>query len=150
MTDLSPLSPLSPSSSPVQSAAMPADPDRLLTELDHQRLRRHASSNAALRDLLDNAELLPSRELPGDVVSMNSEVEVQDPASGRLQRLTLCYPAEADAERGCISVLSPVGLSLLGRAVGSQVRWRAGQGAVGAWHIHALSYQPEAAGDFHR
>ena len=126
------------------------DAERLLTELDHQRLRRHASSHGALRDLLDNADLLPSPQLPGDVVSMNSEVEVLEPGSGRLQRLTLCDPAEADAEQGRISVLAPVGLSLLGRAVGSQARWQAGQGAVGALHIRALRYQPEAAGDFHR
>jgi regulator of nucleoside diphosphate kinase len=135
------------------SFAAPAvlpDSERLLTELDHQRLRRHASAHGALRDLLDNADLLPSPQLPGDVVSMNSEVEVFDQANGRLQRLTLCYPAEADAEQGRISVLSPVGLSLLGRAVGSQARWQAAPGTVGALHIHALRYQPEASGDFHR
>ncbi len=130
--------------------AVSPDTERLLTELDHQRLRRHASSHGALRELLDNADLLPSPELPSDVVSMNSEVEVLDAAHGKLQRLTLCYPAEADAEQGRISVLSPVGLSLLGRAVGSQARWQAAPGAVGALHIRALRYQPEAAGDFHR
>lgn len=132
------------------SPAVSPGGERLLTELDHQRLRRHAAAHGALRDLLDNADLLPSPQLPGDVVSMNSEVEVLDAANGRLQRLTLCYPAEADAEHGRISVLSPVGLSLLGRAVGSQARWQAALGAVGALHIRALRYQPEACGDFHR
>ena len=75
---------------PTPSPLPLADAERLLTELDHQRLRRHASSHGALRDLLDNADLLPSPQLPGDVVSMNSEVEVLEPGSGRLQRLTLC------------------------------------------------------------
>jgi len=124
--------------------------ERLLTELDHQRLRRHASSHQALRDLLDNADLLPSARLPVDVVSMNSEVEVLDLGSGRLLRLTLCYPAEAKAEQGRISVLSPVGLSLLGRPVGGEARWQAAHGAIGALRIRALRYQPEAAGDLHR
>lgn len=132
------------------SVGAAANSERVLTELDHQRLRRHAQAHEALRDVLDNAELLPSPELPADIVSMNSEVEVLEPGSGRLQRLTLCYPAEADAEQGRISVLSPVGLSLLGRAVGSEARWQAGQGAGGAVHIRALRYQPEASGDFQR
>lgn len=124
--------------------------ERLLTELDHQRLRRHASSHQALREVLDNADLLPSPQLPADVVSMNSEVEVLDLASGRLQRLTLCYPAEAEAEQGRISVLSPVGLSLLGRPVGGEARWQAAHGAIGALRIRSLRYQPEACGDFDR
>lgn len=128
----------------------PPGSDCLLTELDHQRLRRFVSQHEPLHELLDGADLVPSTELPADVVSMNSEVEVLDPAVGRPQRLTLCYPAEADADRGRISVLSPVGLSLLGRPVGSRVQWRAGGGIVGQLCIEALHYQPEASGDLTR
>ncbi len=126
--------------------------ERLLSELDHRRLNRlpEASAHAALQDLLDGAELLPSRQLPADVVSMNSEIEVLGPQPGQQQRLTLCYPAEARPEQGRISVLSPVGLSLLGRSVGERVRWQAGHGASGDLLIQALRYQPEASGDFDR
>lgn len=125
---------------------------RLLTELDHQRLRRLAQDHAPLQALLDNAELLPSPQLPADIVSMNSVVQVLDPRSGRTQDLTLCYPAEAQAEQGRISVLSPVGLSLLGRAVGSAAVWQMGAVAAGGapLQIQALHYQPEASGDFSR
>lgn len=132
------------------SVSLTLSGDRLLSELDHQRLRRFASPHEPLRDLLDGAELLPSVQLPADVVSMNSEVEVIDLAHGRPQRLTLCYPAEANAEAGRISVLSPVGLSLLGRPVGSRVQWRAGGGIVGSLCIEALLYQPEASGHLTR
>ncbi|HEY0953792.1 MAG TPA: GreA/GreB family elongation factor [Roseateles sp.] len=126
--------------------------ERLLSELDHRRLNRlpEASAHAPLQDLLDGAELLPSRQLPADVVSMNSEIEVLGPQPGQQQRLTLCYPAEARPEQGRISVLSPVGLSLLGRSVGERVRWQAGHGASGDLLIQALRYQPEASGDFDR
>ena len=127
--------------------------ERLLSELDHRRLSCLPAACAhqqPLRDLLDAAELLPSRQLPADVVSMNSEVEVLGPQPGQQQRLTLCYPAEARPELGRISVLSPVGLSLLGRAVGEQVSWQAGHGIVGSLLIQALPYQPEASGDFGR
>lgn len=128
----------------------PASNDRLLTELDHQRLRRLAAAHDLLRELLDNADLLASTELPADVVSMNSEVEVFDLSSQDSRRLTLCYPGDADAELGRISVLSPVGLSLLGRTVGSEARWQAGGGPGGALRIQAVHYQPEASGDLTR
>lgn len=122
--------------------------ERLLSALDHRRLSHLPGQ--ALQDLLDAAELLPSRQLPADVVTMNSEVEVLGPQPGQRQRLTLCYPADARPELGRISVLSPVGLSLLGRAVGEQVSWQAGHGAIGSLVIQALPYQPEASGDFAR
>lgn len=124
--------------------------ERLLSELDHRRLSLLAPVPSPLQELLDSAELLPSPQLPADVVSMNSEVEVLGPQRGQRQRLTLCYPAEARPEQGRISVLSPVGLSLLGRAVGEQVSWQAGHGTVGSLQIRALPYQPEASGDFSR
>lgn len=125
--------------------------ERLLTELDHQRLSRLAREHEPLQHLLDGAELLPSTQLPADVVSMNSELEVVDLASGQQRRLTLCYPAEARADAGRISVLSPVGLSLLGRPVGAQAAWQAPGGGAGALlRISALLYQPEASGDLTR
>lgn len=123
--------------------------ERLLTELDHQRLSRLARDHGPLQALLDGAELLPAPQLPADVVSMNSEVEVLEPGSGRRRRLTLCYPGEARPDEGRISVLSPVGLSLLGRAVGAQAAWQ-GPGGGAVLHIGALLYQPEASGDFTR
>lgn len=130
---------------------MPTIPngERLLTELDHQRLSRLARGHDPLQALLDGAELLPSPHLPADIVSMNSELEVVDLASGQPRRLTLCYPAEASADAGRISVLSPVGLSLLGQAVGARAEWR-GPGGGGALRISALLYQPEASGDLTR
>ncbi len=135
-------------------AFIPAVGDRLLSELDHRRLSLLLAALPPqphpLQELLDTAELLPSRRLPPDVVSMNSEIEVLGQAPGQRQRLTLCYPAEASPAQGRVSVLSPVGLSLLGRAVGERVSWQAGRGAVGSLLIQALTYQPEACGEFSR
>lgn len=133
---------------------LPPVGDRLLSELDHVRLSRllgaHAPMQGPLRELLDAADLLPPQQMPADVVSMNSEIEVIGPQPGRQQRLTLCYPAEANPEAGRISVLSPVGLSLLGRTVGEEISWHAGHGAPGSLRIAALPYQPEASGDYSR
>jgi regulator of nucleoside diphosphate kinase len=134
--------------------SLPNVGERLLSELDHVRLSRllnaHTPQQGPLQALLDAADLLPPQQLPADVVTMNSEVEVLGPQPGLRQRLTLCYPAEASPEQGRISVLSPVGLSLLGRAVGDEISWHAGHGSAGRMLIQALPYQPEASGDYSR
>ncbi len=123
--------------------------ERTLTELDAVRLDRLRRQGAALRmdDLLDTASVVPSREVAPDVVTMYSQVLVRD-AQGSEQRLTLCYPDDAEPAAGFISVLSPVGLALLGLPVGSVARWRTPGGVLHSAEIVALLFQPEASGDY--
>ena len=98
--------------------------ERTLTELDHVRVlnlvRRDARGGAfraqrrAVEDALDASAIVPSRQVPPDVVTMYSQVLLQDLATGERTSLTLCYPADADPAAGRVSVLSPAGGSLLG------------------------------------
>ncbi|MGC4397765.1 GreA/GreB family elongation factor [Hydrogenophaga sp. T2] len=128
--------------------------ERTLTELDHVRLERLRRQGEALRvgDLLDLASVVPSREVAPDVVTMYSQVLVQDGegegGSAEPRRLTLCYPADAEPGTGFISVLSPVGLALLGLRVGEVARWSAPDGQPHTATITALLFQPEASGDY--
>jgi len=61
---------------------------------------------------------------------------------------TLCYPKDADAGLGFISVLSPVGSALLGRRVGDAARWQLPQGGARSARVAAILFQPEASGDY--
>lgn len=130
--------------------------DRTLTELDHVRITRlieRAGASApspAVEAVLDMAELVSSRSVPSDVVTMCSRVRVADPQGGEERVLTLCYPHEADAAAGCVSVLSPVGAALLGLRVGAMARWRTPDGREAVLEIREILYQPEASGDFTR
>lgn len=126
---------------------------RTLTELDHVRLaallrRQPGAGAAALADCLDAADLVPSREIAPDVVTMVSQLLLADPADGSRRKLTLCYPDDADPEQGFISVLSPLGSALLGLRVGDVARWRTPAGDERALEIVALLFQPEASGDY--
>lgn len=127
--------------------------ERTLTELDSVRLetllRRHAAASAEspLMDLLEAAERVPSRQVDPDVVTMYSQVLLADP-DGRRRKLTLCYPADAEPDAGFVSVLSPIGASLLGRRVGATARWRSPSGAVLTAEVLALLFQPESTGDY--
>lgn len=128
---------------------------RTLTELDHVRInnlmRRQPLSpqtEAAMEDVLDVADLVASQEVAPDVVTMQSKVLVRYVATGEERTLTLGYPADADAATGCVSVLSPVGASLLGLSVGQVAHWASPDGRADAAEIKAILFQPEASGDF--
>ena len=132
--------------------------ERTLTELDHVRLthlvHRHKCSRPALspalpiEDVLEAADIVPSRGVPPDVVTMYSRVALKDLQSGAQSELTVCYPADADAGAGLVSVFSPVGRSLLGHRAGSVVRWPTPAGGERAAEIVSILFQPESSGDF--
>lgn len=101
----------------------------------------------SLHETLDAARILPSPEIPGDVVTMNSALVIEDVAQRSLRTLTLVYPEQADPALGRVSVLSPLGNALLGARVGEQLRLAtpAGERLV---RVISMQFQPEAAGRY--
>ena len=132
--------------------------ERTLTELDHVRLqnllRRDARGEGfpaplrSIEDVLDEAALVPSREVDPDVVTMYSQLLLRDLQTDQRNKLTLCYPADAEPEAGFVSVLSPVGGALLGLRVGSVARWATPLGDEKSAEILAILFQPESSGDY--
>jgi len=131
--------------------------ERTLTELDHTRLvklTRQLRSGAAqhetddIEDALEMARLVPSRSVSPDIVTMYSQVRLQDSLTGSRYQLTLCYPSDAEPSAGYVSVTSPVGASLLGLSVGATARWVTPSGESRAAEVLAVLFQPEASGDY--
>lgn len=124
--------------------------DRTITELDFARLTklRHGNLPPELADLLAVADIVRSREVAADVITMYSQVELVDVHTRRRQKLTVCYPGHAEPAAGFISVLSPVGISLLGLKTGSVAEWQTPSGERGAAEVAAVLSQPEASGDY--
>lgn len=122
---------------------------RTLTELDYTRLLRlNAAAAPELQECLAQADLVASREIPDNVVTMHSQVEVLDLSTGERRKVAICYPADAEPAAGFVSALSPFGASLLGLSVGAVARWRTPAGLDGAARVTALLFQPEASGDY--
>ncbi len=98
-----------------------------------------------LQQLLESAETVPPENVPADVVTMNSQVRLKDEEANTEMTLSLVFPADAlrdtDFDKMNISVLTPIGLSILGRRIGDTVEGRI--------RVHDVLYQPEAAGDYH-
>ena len=127
--------------------------ERTLTELDHARLLGMISRNhdaSELAELLDAAEIVASADVPCTVATMRSQVLLTDTSSGRDFEVVLNYPDEADTREGRISVLSPIGLALLGCKVGDHPVWHRADGTQTHALFKALLFQPEAAGQFLR
>jgi len=126
--------------------------ERTLTEVDFSRLSKLPSQQLSptLADLLACAEITSSFAVNADVVTMNSRAEVVDMDTRRRQVLTICYPGDAEPATGFISVLSPVGNSMLGLKTGDIARWITPTGQMCAAQIAAIQYQPEACGDYAR
>lgn len=122
---------------------------RVLTELDFARLRqKNGQLPQELQDQCELADVVPSREIPVDVITMYSQVKIIDLSSQLTHKLTLCYPRDADPSQGFISVLSPVGSSLLGLKLGEVAHWVAPNGEQGSARVDAILFQPEASGDY--
>ena len=128
----------------------PNSGERKLTELDFIRLQKFTAAGTfpQLADILNDAELLPSQCIPPDVVTMNARFVIRDLKLQRRQILALCYPANADAAAGSISVLSPAGMALLGLSIGAVARWSGPGGEETVAHIEGILFQPEATGDY--
>ena len=88
----------------------------------HRRASRlESDASDELAERLHEARLVAAERLPGDRVAMRSTVTYAEEPSGVQRTVTLAYPEEADAARGRISVLSPIGLALIGRRRGSVI-----------------------------
>ncbi|ASP87065.1 nucleoside diphosphate kinase regulator [Sinorhizobium meliloti] len=95
---------------------------RLLSRLAYQALSRDFDIAAELIEKLERPCVLPDDQVPPDVVRIGSIVtcEVED---GPRRTFSLVYPDDVDAEEGRISVLTPVGVALLGLRPGQAVEW---------------------------
>ncbi|MCC6320833.1 MAG: nucleoside diphosphate kinase regulator [Phycisphaerales bacterium] len=132
-----------------------------VTQQDMHRLRELIASSrsagggddrdrpylATLATELDRAVVVGQREIPSDVVTMNSRIRLRDGRS--TWTMTLVFPEKADTEEDRISVLAPLGAAILGCRVGQPVTFRVPGGAERSCDILGVLYQPEAAGDLH-
>src|SRR5688500_6441536 len=123
----------------------------LMTHLDVRRLSSLLTTRVGLayreearrlRAELRRATVIASQAAPPDLVTMNSTVLYAE-GDAMPREVTIVYPWRAN-ERGVVSVLSRIGLVLLGRRIG--LRPRDDEPAV---RVLELRYQPEAAGDWH-
>ena len=137
-----------------QPSSTAARPPLLLSRLDCARLEAllDASPEADTRGLaaeLARAQVVEPRDIPGDVITMNSTARFRDEDSGDEREITLVYPRDAGNGPGLVSILAPVGSALLGLRVGDAIDWPMPGSRNARLRVLSISHQPEAAGEWH-
>ncbi|MFZ1806429.1 MAG: GreA/GreB family elongation factor [Cyclobacteriaceae bacterium] len=100
-----------------------------------------------LLKLLRSAELVDQHEIGKNIITMNSKTLLKSLINGRQAELSLTYPTDAFPIHSRISVLSNIGVSLLGSRVGEIVTWQTPVG-WGEFCVEDVLYQPEAAKEY--
>lgn len=114
---------------------------KLIEDIPPRDLRKRAE----LKDLeaeLDRAIVVPDREVPVDVITMNSEALLVDLDSGEELVCKLVFPGQADITRMQVSVLAPVGTAMLGYRRGDTFEWEVPAGR-GRFLVRQVLRQPE-------
>ena len=130
-----------------------------ITEFDNKRLRdllgeaRYSEYRGSeyLDDLeqeLDRAMIVDPKKVPPDLVTMNSQVRLEDLDTGEEMVYTLVFPEDADHTHNKISILAPIGTAMLGYRVGDIFEWKVPEG-LSKMGIKEILYQPESSGDYH-
>ena len=100
-----------------------------------------------LEDELNKGEVINSRDVPHDVITMNSKIRLRDINTQKDMVYWLVFPDDSNADQGKISILAPIGTALLGYKVGDIIEWKVPAGAT-KLKVEEILYQPEAAGDY--
>ncbi|GAB2737091.1 nucleoside diphosphate kinase regulator [Melaminivora jejuensis] len=98
---------------------------------------------------LDRADVLDPKDMPPNVVTMNSTVQFTILETKKSSTLTLVYPREMDGSGDKVSIFAPVGIALLGLAVGDEFEMPSPTGQVTV-RVDSITFQPESAGELHR
>lgn len=124
-----------------------------ITQFDHDRLMKllnkrkpYDEYDKALLVELESAEIVEPKDVPPDVVTMNSQLRLED-EQGDYWEYWLVFPEDADMSTNRISILSPIGCALLGYSKGNTITIPTPKGRK-KLTIEKVIHQPEREGSF--
>ena len=91
--------------------------DQLVSNLRRSPFRDQQQLDL-LDEILQNVDVITSKDVPNDVIRISSTFRVLDMQTGRRVRYTLVFPEDADISEGRISILAPLGTAVLGHRRG--------------------------------
>jgi len=97
-----------------------------------------------LEQELYRANIVEPENIPLDVVTINSKVQLRGLDSDLEIIIILVFPSDANLSEHKISILAPIGSAVIGRQTGDVIEWKA-PGGIKRAIIGKMLYQPEAA-----
>ena len=86
-------------------------------------LQRNPALANRLLDEIGRARIVKPARMPKNVVSIGSVVTYRDETTGQQKTVTLVYPEDADIAHQRVSVMTPIGVALLGLTEGAAFYW---------------------------
>lgn len=106
---------------------------------DHIRRRKLSKFNEEKLKLeLRYAKQVLRKELPEDVVTVDTCVRVKELESGNEFTYTLVAPGKARDKHKTLSILSPIGVAMLGYVKGAKLQWEMADG-IKAYQIEEVT-----------
>ncbi|MDQ7818515.1 MAG: nucleoside diphosphate kinase regulator [Melioribacteraceae bacterium] len=130
-----------------------------ITDFDMKRFKWLSSNSHKFDDMykkhvydlemeLKNAVIVEPKDIPSDVVTMNSKFRIKDLETNEETVYTLVFPFDADLEQNKLSILAPIGVAVIGYKLGDIIEWDvpAGKRRI---KIEEILYQPEREGNYY-
>lgn len=118
-----------------------------VAQTDWNRLHMIANSlesnNAVANELLnelERAQVVPDAEKM-DFIGLGSTATYRTTAHDQ-RTVTLVLPADADIARGRISIMTPVGVALLGLSAGQSIEWQTRDGRTETLTVLSVNKPP--------
>jgi len=126
----------------------------ILSSLDYARLcdllitaKQFGVAKSALLDALEGelgrAKIVAPQDIPPYVVTMNTCVHLIDTNTGEEFQYTLVFPSDANSKKGKLSILSDLGVAIIGFSVGDTIEWEFPEGTRNI-RVNMIYFQPEA------
>jgi regulator of nucleoside diphosphate kinase len=93
--------------------------------------------NGLLINEFERAEIVESKNLPDNVVRMNSTVTFTMTSTNKTFARKLVYPSDTQ-QSGTLSILTPVGSALIGLSAGQEIEWPLDQNRSTIVHIDSI------------
>jgi regulator of nucleoside diphosphate kinase len=119
---------------------------KLLNDIPQENHYKHFYIQG-LEDELNRGIVVSPKEVPENVITMNSRVLMRDLESGNDMTLWLVFPDKVGAVKNPVSILSPLGTAMIGYKVGDVFEWESPSGTKKIEVLDIL-YQPERVGNF--
>lgn len=116
-----------PSPVRVRAARLVLSEDQLdlLEKLEVGLTRRNPELSAQMLSKLARARIVSPNRLPDDVVAIGRRATYLDEHTGETRCIVLALPADADIASDHVSVITPIGIALIGLPVGARASWKA-------------------------
>ena len=107
--------------------------DRVLSKLDYESLKKLIEESPAhsvqeehalsiIKEFFLRLKPVNTHKVRPDVVTMNSSFCLRDIGNGKKETYSLVFPDQMDHDHNAISILSPLGMEVLGSRTGKVVK----------------------------